>query len=144
MAAHLNCFPHRRTPYNDRHKVTPTFSASCPPLSYIAHITSSINTPLFLSRFNRMTADIGSLTAGLDGRVVWLGIGRKGLRKTCRNPHSFFFVSIVDSLAMHLYKPLCLCPLSPILLAPWASSSSSCLSLFMLLQAAPSPLGHIA
>jgi hypothetical protein len=43
--------------------------------------TSSIITLLFLSRLNKMATDIGSLAAGLDGHMVRLGIGRKGLRR---------------------------------------------------------------
>jgi hypothetical protein len=49
-------------------------------------LTSSIIALLF----NRMAADIGSLTPELDGHVVRLGIGRKGLRKTWDNPSNSF------------------------------------------------------
>jgi hypothetical protein len=45
-------------------------------------IALCIITLLFLSRFNRTATYISSLTAGSDGHVVKLGIGRKGLRKT--------------------------------------------------------------
>jgi hypothetical protein len=36
-----------------------------------------------------MATDIGSLAAGLDRRVVRLGIERKKLRKTWGTPHTF-------------------------------------------------------
>jgi hypothetical protein len=36
---------------------------------------------LFLSRFDRMATNIGSMAAGLDERVIRLGIGRKGFEK---------------------------------------------------------------
>jgi hypothetical protein len=53
-------------------------------------LTPSVITLLFLNRFNRMATDMDSLAAELDGHVVRLGIGCKGLRKTRGNPLYFF------------------------------------------------------
>jgi hypothetical protein len=44
-------------------------------------LTLSIITLLFLTRFNRMATDMDSLTAGVDGHLVRLRIGYKGLQK---------------------------------------------------------------
>jgi hypothetical protein len=76
--------------FEDEHRVTLLFSI-------MSTLTSFIITLLFLTRFNRMATDIGSLAPGLDGHVVRSGIGREGLRKT-----SHFF--IVGSLAIAQLK----------------------------------------
>jgi hypothetical protein len=56
-----------------------------------------------------MATDIGFLTPGLDGYVIRVGIGRKGLRKTLETFTILFFflvhsLSIVDSVAIALSK----------------------------------------
>jgi hypothetical protein len=49
-----------------------------------------MNGPLFLSRSNGMTADIGSMAPGMDEDGPGLGIGTKGITKNIRSPAHFF------------------------------------------------------
>jgi hypothetical protein len=94
-------------------------------------LTSSINTFLFLSRFNRMTTDIGFLEAGLGGHGVRLDTGRNRLRKNGKTlamllkVHSLFHCRLYShcTLERHysLVQPLWTLPQT--LLAPPTSST---------------------
>jgi hypothetical protein len=64
------------------------------------HCAFYINAPLFLRWSRGMTTDIGSLASGLDGHVVRLGFGRKGLPSQLFLKCTHF--SIVESLAIAL------------------------------------------
>jgi hypothetical protein len=60
---------------DDERRVTPSFSPSCPPLSYIASNNIFYRYSFFfLGRFNRIATDIGSLAPGMDEHVLRLGI----------------------------------------------------------------------
>jgi hypothetical protein len=90
--------------YNDSKGKSP-FQRPVHPSLTLLTLTSSIIALLFLSRFNRTVTDIGFLAAWLDGHVVRLGIGLKGLWKPCGNLRSVFKVHpIVDCLAIALPK----------------------------------------
>jgi hypothetical protein len=54
--------------------------------------------PLFFSRSIGVATDVGSLTAGLDGHVVRLWIGRKGLQKNMGKSSQSFQGTLTFSL----------------------------------------------
>jgi hypothetical protein len=90
MAQPITQSLYERAIFNNERRVTLSFSPSRPSFALPWLIlTSSIITLLFLDRLNRMATDIDSLAAGLDGHVLGLGIGTKGLRKN-GNPYNFF------------------------------------------------------
>jgi hypothetical protein len=70
------------TTFNDDSKGKSPFQPPVHLSITLQTLTSSSITLLFLSRSSKMATDIRSLAPGLDGHVVRLVIGRKGLRKT--------------------------------------------------------------
>jgi hypothetical protein len=77
-------------------------------------LTSSNIPRLFLSRFNRISTDIGSLAAGMDGHVARLGIGRKGhcrFCSHCTSKGSYYLAHFLWPLPLTRLAPLTSSPL---------------------------------